>query len=361
MPDLDVRGERRGRRLSRCAAGPGRRRRRTLNATPETILAARDRHARRPSSSCTSAGLPVEIETIVALARRAGHRGRRGRGPRVSEPDRRAGGPLCRHVRDGRARSPSTPPRRSRPARAGCSSPTTTRSPTGPGSCRCTASAATPGSATRRADPGTTRSRTPGFKYNMTDIAAALGLVQLERAEELLAARRGLAAAVHASSSAAAASADLLELPEDARRRVARLAPVRRPPAPRPARDRPSRGRSSASRRAGIGTSVHFIPLHLHPYYRGAGATRGDSLPTASREYERVVSLPLWPGMTPEDVRRVTGFARRRARRGSPRLARLSPGRLRRSGPGSEDRGASTGGRGTRRPGEASRAGSRPR
>ena len=58
---------------------------------------------------------------------------------------------------------------------------------------------------------------------------------------------------------------------------------------------------------AGIGTSVHFIPLHLHPYYRDKWGYTRDSLPTASREYERVISLPLWPGMRPEDVRRVTG------------------------------------------------------
>src|SRR4029078_6220370 len=58
---------------------------------------------------------------------------------------------------------------------------------------------------------------------------------------------------------------------------------------------------------AGIGTSVHFIPLHLHPYSREGWGYTKDDLPTASREYERVVSLPLWPGMTPEDVRRVTG------------------------------------------------------
>jgi dTDP-4-amino-4,6-dideoxygalactose transaminase len=54
----------------------------------------------------------------------------------------------------------------------------------------------------------------------------------------------------------------------------------------------------------GIGTSVHFIPLHLHPYYRSRGWTP-EQLPVATREYERVLSLPLWPGMGNAAVARV--------------------------------------------------------
>ena len=55
----------------------------------------------------------------------------------------------------------------------------------------------------------------------------------------------------------------------------------------------------------GIGTSVHFIPLHLHPYYRRRWGYGPDDLPTATREYERVLSLPIWPGMTDGDLDRV--------------------------------------------------------
>ena len=54
----------------------------------------------------------------------------------------------------------------------------------------------------------------------------------------------------------------------------------------------------------GVGTSVHFIPLHRHPYYRRLG-WRPEQFPVAGSEYERVVSLPLWPGMTHQDVDRV--------------------------------------------------------
>ena len=56
----------------------------------------------------------------------------------------------------------------------------------------------------------------------------------------------------------------------------------------------------------GIGTSVHFIPLHLHPYYRRRWGYRPRTFPVATREYERVISLPIWPGMTDGDLDRVT-------------------------------------------------------
>jgi len=141
-----------------------------------------------------------------------------------------------------------------------------------------------------------------GYKYNMTDLAAALGTVQLGRADELLDARRALVAA-YREAFAGSAVADLVELPEDEpdgshawhlfvlRLRLDRLAI-----------DRAAVIDALAGR--GIGASVHFIPLHLHPYYRARGWTP-DQLPVASREYQRVISLPLWPGMGESAVERV--------------------------------------------------------
>ena len=143
-----------------------------------------------------------------------------------------------------------------------------------------------------------------GYKYNMTDIAAALGIVQLERAEELLAARRSIAAAYsHAFGTSAAA--DLLELPGDAAdgSHAWHLYIVRLE------LDRLTLDRAAviaALREDGIGASVHFIPLHLHPYYRRRWGTRPEDHPVATREYERVISLPIWPGMDESEVRRVT-------------------------------------------------------
>jgi perosamine synthetase len=142
-----------------------------------------------------------------------------------------------------------------------------------------------------------------GFKYNLTDIAAALGLVQLERAGELLAARRELAAAYTELVSTSRVS-DLIELPADAadgshawHLYIVRLA-----------LDRIAIDRARVIgelKELGIGTSVHFIPLHLHPYYRESWGYDSRDFPVATREYERSISLPIWPGMTRGDVQRV--------------------------------------------------------
>lgn len=141
-----------------------------------------------------------------------------------------------------------------------------------------------------------------GYKYNMTDLAAALGLVQLARADELLEARRALVTA-YRDAFEASSIADLVELPTDEpdgshawhlfviRLRLERLTI-----------DRAATIDALTAR--GIGTSVHFIPLHLHPYYRTRGWTP-EQLPVATREYARVLSLPLWPGMRSDAVGRV--------------------------------------------------------
>ena len=142
-----------------------------------------------------------------------------------------------------------------------------------------------------------------GYKYNMTDLAAALGAVQLSRAEELLAARRHLAGQ-YTQELASSSVADILELPTDEpdgshawHLYVIRLA-----------LDSLRMGRSDiieALAQRGIGTSVHFIPLHLHPYYQRRWGYEGIDFPVASSEYERVISLPIWPGMTRADISRV--------------------------------------------------------
>jgi dTDP-4-amino-4,6-dideoxygalactose transaminase len=142
-----------------------------------------------------------------------------------------------------------------------------------------------------------------GFKYNMTDLAAALGIVQLDRAEELFAARRELAAA-YTSRLMAAPWSDLIETPPDAAdgSHAWHLYIVRLE------LDRLAIDRAEAIEQLktmGIGTSVHFIPLHLHPYYRRQWGYQPLDLPIAAAEYERAISLPIWPGMSIADVDRV--------------------------------------------------------
>jgi dTDP-4-amino-4,6-dideoxygalactose transaminase len=58
-------------------------------------------------------------------------------------------------------------------------------------------------------------------------------------------------------------------------------------------------------RRRAIGVSVHFIPLHLHPCYRDTWGYQPEDLPVAFREYQREISLPIYPKMSDEDVQDV--------------------------------------------------------
>lgn len=153
----------------------------------------------------------------------------------------------------------------------------------------------------------------PGFKYNMTDLNAALGLVQLRRLPAMQAERRRLVALYHA----ALAGIEALELPtcKPDIEHAWHLFVVR----VRQAQLRLDRdaiiGELSA---AGIGTSVHFIPLHEHSYYRDVLGVCAEDLPHATAEWRRLISLPLFPGMTDGDVDRVAhtlGGIVRRCRR----------------------------------------------
>ncbi len=190
-----------GRRLPGRAAGPRRRRRahaqRHAGGDPRGGDATNPGRHRRPRRR------PAGRDRAPGRAPGAPrHRGRRGRGPRVSVPDRRAGRSLRRHVRAGRSllvlRHEDDHDRRGRDA----ASRTTTRSPT---RARIMSLHGISRDAWNRyAANGSWyyEIEDAGYKYNLTDIAAALGLVQLDRAEELLAARERLAAAYAAGLEA---------------------------------------------------------------------------------------------------------------------------------------------------------------
>lgn len=139
-----------------------------------------------------------------------------------------------------------------------------------------------------------------GYKYNLTDLAAAVGLVQLERLDEMADAR----AAIAARYDAAFAGSDLLDVPprRDGDRHAWHLYVVRLN------LDALSVGRAEVIERlatAGIGASVHFIPLHLHPYYQQRYGYAPGDFPVAEWIFERSVSLPIWPGMSEAQVDRV--------------------------------------------------------
>lgn len=140
----------------------------------------------------------------------------------------------------------------------------------------------------------------PGYKYNMTDIQASLGLHQLARLDAFIERRAQIAARYTAAFAA---------LPE-------LVTPVVRPGVRHAWHLYPIRVRTGHLRidragfiteltNLGIGSSVHFIPVHLHPYYRETfGCRRGD-LPVTERVYDEFVSLPLFPSMTDAEVQRV--------------------------------------------------------
>jgi dTDP-4-amino-4,6-dideoxygalactose transaminase len=143
-----------------------------------------------------------------------------------------------------------------------------------------------------------------GFKYNLTDLAAALGLVQLRKAEAMRQARE-LVAYRYEAAFVRAGLLDRVELPTwpgpDAVH-AWHLYPIRL----RVERLDITRGEVIEALKArGIGTSVHFIPLHLHPYYRREYGYEPRDLPIATREYEREISLPIYPSLAEASVERI--------------------------------------------------------
>ncbi len=138
----------------------------------------------------------------------------------------------------------------------------------------------------------------PGFKYNLTDIAAAMGLAQLRKVNRMWERRQAIAQVYSAAFS---------QMPE-------LQIPAHAPTAGQHAWQlyilrlnldhlRLNRAEFMEALRArNIGASVHFIPLHLHPYYRDTYGYRPEDFPIANREYYRLVSLPIYSRMSEQDV-----------------------------------------------------------
>ncbi|MBN1812156.1 MAG: UDP-4-amino-4,6-dideoxy-N-acetyl-beta-L-altrosamine transaminase [Anaerolineae bacterium] len=144
-----------------------------------------------------------------------------------------------------------------------------------------------------------------GYKYNMCDIQAALGLEQLARLEGFVARRRQLAAWYTEGLQGVPEIATPTEAP--GARHAWHLYIIRLDTDAL----RISRNQFIAAlREHNIGTSVHFIPLHLQPYYRDTYGYRPGDFPVAEFVYERIVSLPLYTRMTRDDVEYVVGAVR---------------------------------------------------
>ncbi len=140
----------------------------------------------------------------------------------------------------------------------------------------------------------------PGYKYNLTDIAAAIGIEQLKKCDRFWEVRKRIAAMYDEGF------ADLPEIRK----------PMWQPDVQHAWHlyviqldmERLRIGRNEfieLLKKENIGISVHFIPLHLHPYYRNTFGYRPEDFPNASTAFERIVSLPIYPRMTETDVQDV--------------------------------------------------------
>jgi perosamine synthetase len=140
-----------------------------------------------------------------------------------------------------------------------------------------------------------------GFKYNLTDIAAAIGIEQLRRCDPFHARRREIALRYHD----AFAGLRGLEVPfvSDPDAHAWHLYVIRTGDPLACDRDAFIRGLAAAN----IGVSVHFIPVHLHPYYRDKYGYQPNDYPHALAAYQRIISLPIYPKMKDEDVQDVIG------------------------------------------------------
>jgi dTDP-4-amino-4,6-dideoxygalactose transaminase len=140
----------------------------------------------------------------------------------------------------------------------------------------------------------------PGFKYNMTDIQAAIGLVQLGRLSEMQKRRRAVVEQYNTAFSQIPALQTPVERPNVQSAwhlYVLRLNP-----------ERLKINRAAfidQLKERQIGTSVHFIPVHLHPYYRDKYGLKPDDFPVTYQQYQRILSLPLHPGLTDDEVQDV--------------------------------------------------------
>lgn len=139
-----------------------------------------------------------------------------------------------------------------------------------------------------------------GYKYNLTDIAAAIGIAQLRKANLMWKRRKKIASMYNEA---------LRDLPEIVTPTVKEgeghtwhlyviklnleMLTIDRNQFIEELKNR------------GIGISVHFIPLHIHPYYRDAYGYKPEDFPVAYETYKRIISLPIYPKMTDKDVARV--------------------------------------------------------
>lgn len=139
----------------------------------------------------------------------------------------------------------------------------------------------------------------PGFKYNMTDLAAAVGLAQLEHAVAFLEKRRSIAKYYIDAFS----GFDFIKIPEYSPEHAWHLFVVRIVP------EKLTINRDEFIqylREEGIGTSVHFIPLHIMTYYKKRYGFKENDFPESIKRYRSSISIPIYPGLSESNLQRIS-------------------------------------------------------
>jgi dTDP-4-amino-4,6-dideoxygalactose transaminase len=145
----------------------------------------------------------------------------------------------------------------------------------------------------------------PGFKYNLPDTAAAMGIEQLRKAWQFQRRRAAIARHYDAAFAGLPVTTPVTVRPEETHAWHLYVLQLDLP------RLRITRDQFiELMAGAGIGTSVHFIPLHLHPYWRDRYGLAPGAFPAAEALFRRAVSLPLYTRMSDDDVERVSATVR---------------------------------------------------
>ena len=139
----------------------------------------------------------------------------------------------------------------------------------------------------------------PGFKYNLTDIAASLGIHQLKKVEQFQKRREEIAN--YYNENLKELPLTLPPMPLNGDVHAWHLYVIQLNKDPPLSRDR----FIELMYESGIGCGVHYIPLHLHPYWRENYELTPEMFPVSQRVYEQSVSLPIYSKMTNDDARRV--------------------------------------------------------
>lgn len=140
----------------------------------------------------------------------------------------------------------------------------------------------------------------PGFKYNLTDIAAAIGIHQLRKVDAFQARREEIARSYDRAFRGLPLV--LPKHPPSGDKHAWHLYVIRLQDDVRVARDRFIERLFDM----GVGCSVHYIPLHLHPYWRDEYGLTPTMFPVSQHAYERMISLPIYTRMTAAEVAHVT-------------------------------------------------------